>query len=101
MIFFTLDPIAFSDARIVHQMTRTIVRLLAAAFVSGTLVLAQSPEYTLKVDVPFVSVDVTVRDSSARPVEGLSADAFAVYENGVRQDLVHFFPVSAPYNVLL
>ena len=100
-IAFTLDPIAFSDATIAHQMPRTIVRLLAAAIVSGTLVLAQAPEYTLKVDVPFISVDVTVRDSNARPVDGLAADAFAVYENGVRQELTHFFPVSTPYNVLL
>jgi hypothetical protein len=63
---------------------RTILGLLAAAFVSGASVLAQVPDYTLKVDVPYVSVDVTVRDLGGKPINDLSADAFALYENGIR-----------------
>ena len=34
-------------------MSRTFFRLLIAAFVSGTWLLGQQPDYTLKVDVPF------------------------------------------------
>jgi len=82
-------------------MPRTSLGLLAAVFVSGTLLLAQAPDYTLKVDVPFVSVDVTVQDAAGKLVGDMSADAFAVYENGVRQEIVHFLPVSTPYNILL
>ncbi len=82
-------------------MPRSIIGLLAAAFVSGTLVLGQGPDYTLKVDVPFVSVDVTVQDAGGKMINDLSANAFSVYENGIRQEVVHFLPVSTPYNILL
>ncbi len=76
-------------------------RLLAAALVSAALVSAQEPAYILKVDVPFVAVDVMVRDMGGRIINNLRPDAFELYENGVRQDLRHFLPVSTPYHVLL
>src|SRR5256714_11787007 len=82
-------------------MSRIFLRLLLGCFVSAGLVLAQDPDYTLKVDVPFVSVDVTVRDSTGKIVTGLPQDTFEIYENGVRQTIHHFLPVSTPYNVLL
>src|SRR5262245_52762137 len=82
-------------------MARTFFRLLAAALVSVALVSAQSPDYTLKVDVPFVSIDVTVQDATGKAVNDLPKEAFTLYENGIPQDIVHFAPVSTPYNVLL
>src|SRR5262252_9002649 len=82
-------------------MSRFMIGLLAAAFVSGTLILGQGPDYTLKVDVPFVSVDVMVQDAGGKMINDLSANAFSVYENGIQQDITHFLPVSTPYNVLL
>jgi Ca-activated chloride channel family protein len=82
-------------------MPRFILGLLAAAFVSRALVLGQVPDYTLKVDVPFVSVDVMVQDAGGKMINDLSANAFSVYENGIRQEVVHFLPVSTPYNILL
>ncbi|HEU5238268.1 MAG TPA: VWA domain-containing protein [Pyrinomonadaceae bacterium] len=82
-------------------MTRTFFRLLAACFVSVALISAQEPDYTLKVDVPFVSVDVTVQDATGKAVNDLPKEAFVLYENGVRQDITHFLPVSTPYNVVL
>jgi VWFA-related protein len=62
---------------------------------------AQQPEYTLKIDVPYVSVDVTVQDATGQILSDLPADAFEVYENGVRQSIRSFLPVSTAYNVLL
>src|SRR5262249_19828955 len=82
-------------------MPRCILGLLVTAFVSVTLALGQAPDYTLKVDVPFVSVDVMVQDAGGKMVNDLSADGFSVYENGIRQEIVHFLPVSTPYNILL
>src|SRR5215469_10893726 len=82
-------------------MARTIFRLAAAAFVSATLLLAQGPDYTLKIDVPLVMVDVTVLDASGSIVNQLSRDAFEVYEDGIQQEIRYFAPASAPYNVLL
>jgi VWFA-related protein len=74
---------------------------LAIAILVWTLAAAQSPDYTLKVDVPYVSVDVTVQDPAGNPINDLSADTFSLYENGTPQEIIHFLPVSSPYNVLL
>jgi VWFA-related protein len=78
-----------------------LVRLLAGTFVSVSLGLAQEPTFTLKVDVPFVSVDVTVADTNGKTIDNLPVSSFELYENGVRQDIRHFASVSTPYNVLL
>src|SRR5215510_4323575 len=82
-------------------MPRFILGLLVTAFVSVTLALGQAPDYTLKVDVPFVSVDVMVQDAGGKLINDLSANAFSVYENGIPQEIVHFLPVSTAYNILL
>lgn len=82
-------------------MVRTFLRLAALAFVSAALLLAQEPDYTLKVEVPLVTVDLTVEDGAGNTVNNLSRDDFEVYEDGVRQQIRYFAPVSAPYNVLL
>jgi len=82
-------------------MASTFLRLLACAFVTAALVPGQQPEYTLKINVPLVTVDVTVEDSAGRLMTDLPPEAFEVYEDGVRQDIRYFLPVSAPYNALL
>ncbi|HEY2382790.1 MAG TPA: VWA domain-containing protein [Terriglobia bacterium] len=82
-------------------MARTIFRLLALAAVSAALIAAQKPDYTLKVDVPFVTVDVTVEDANGNAVQNLSRDAFELFEDGAPQDIRYFLPVSAPHDVLL
>ena len=82
-------------------MSRTVLRLVLAAFVSWTWVLAQEPVYILKVDVPYVSVDVSVQDTAGRTVTDLSKDDFEVYEDGIRQEIRYFSPVATPYNVFL
>src|SRR2546426_5684095 len=61
---------SLATARIT-PMSRTVLRLVLAAFVSWTWVLAQEPVYILKVDVPYVSVDVSVQDTAGRTVTDL------------------------------
>lgn len=82
-------------------MPPIIFRLLLAASVSGALLLAQEPQYAIKVDVPLVSVDVTVEDAEGNLVKNLSPEAFEVYEDDIRQEIRNFSPVSTPYNVFL
>jgi VWFA-related protein len=81
-------------------MSRTILRLLVGAFVSGMWVFAQVPDYALRVDVPFVFFDVTVQDSG-KVINDLPKDAFELYEDGTPQEIRYFSPVSTPYNILL
>ncbi len=82
-------------------MRRTMVRLLALVIVNGATALSQEALYTLKVNVPWVLVDVTVTDSNGRTVSDLKTEDFQILENGVPQSVQSFTPISAPYNVLL
>jgi VWFA-related protein len=65
-----------------------------------SLLLLQEPN-TLKVDVPVVSVDVTVVDSKGALVNNLTKSDFEIYEDGIAQEVRFFSPVSTPYNVFL
>jgi VWFA-related protein len=82
------------------MMPPTPFRLFALALVSATL-CAQQPDYTLKVDVPLVTVDVTVENAAGNTIKDLPRDAFELYEDGARQEIRYFAPMSAPYNVFL
>ena len=82
-------------------MPRIIFRLLVAAFVSGTWLSAQEPDYTLRVDVPFIFVDVSVQDTAGNIISDLPQNAFDLYENGTRQEIRYFGPVATAYNIFL
>jgi VWFA-related protein len=82
-------------------MRRLLFRLIAVAIVSSIIVSAQDADFKLKIDVPFVSVDVTAQDANGKPVNNLSEGAFELYENGVKQEILNFLPVSTPYDTLL
>src|SRR5262245_37090063 len=68
--------------------------------VLASLLLLQDP-YSLKVDVPVVSVDVTLVDSKGALVNNLTKSDFEIYEDGIAQGVRFFSPISAPYNVFL
>jgi Ca-activated chloride channel family protein len=78
-----------------------MLRFVLVALIGVASVAAQDSPYTLKVDVAMVSVDVAVFNSSGVPVEGLSKEDFAVYEDGRRQAIQVFASSDTPYNVLL
>lgn len=65
----------------------------------GDLASSRDDLFTLTVNVSFVQLPVTVKDSSGRLVEGLSPRDFTIYEDGVPQKLSFFssdpFPLSA------
>src|SRR5919109_2221235 len=62
--------------------------------------LLQAP-YTLKLDVPVVSIDVTAVDGKDNLFNDLTKDDFLIYENGIPQEIRFFSPVSTPYHVFL
>ncbi len=53
-------------------------------------------EPVIKVQAPSVVVDVIVTDRKGRPVPGLTAADFAVYENNRRQKIMTFVPPITP-----
>jgi len=56
-------------------------------------------QYTLSVDVDLVVFNITVLDRDHRPVGGLTADNFRVYEDGREQQIKIFQPEDTPATV--
>ncbi len=78
-----------------------IIRLSLALLVIAIPAIGQDQKFTLRVDVPVVSLDVSVTDEHGQPVEGLAPEDFQVYENGTLQDIEYFGSSAAPYHVYL
>ncbi|HXE74529.1 MAG TPA: VWA domain-containing protein [Candidatus Xenobia bacterium] len=58
--------------------------------------------YALRVDVPVVSVDLSVVDpKSGTFISGLKKEHFRVYMDGVEQEIVAFAPTEAPLTTVL
>ncbi|MGH9778259.1 MAG: VWA domain-containing protein [Candidatus Acidiferrales bacterium] len=70
----------------------------------GTAGGGQAPQddQKLRVEVPLVNVSATVRAGNGRYITDLTAEDFAVYEDGVRQPITHFSAgEEAPATLLL
>jgi len=59
------------------------------------------PDYSLKVNVPLVNVDVLVTTKNGQFVPGLKQENFRVLEDGVPQQLTHFTVSQAPITAVL
>src|SRR5262249_48533681 len=79
----------------------SFLRLVLIGTVTAALALAQEPVYTIRVDVPIVSIDVAVYNSANQPVMSLGVDDFSIYEDGVLQQIRNFSAAVTPYNMLL
>lgn len=56
-------------------------------------VKAQKPDDVIKVDTDLIPFEITVTDKSGKPVRGLKAEDFRVYENGVERKIDFFEPL--------
>jgi VWFA-related protein len=56
---------------------------------------------TVELDAAVVNLDVRVSDADGRKLTALTQRDFEVYENGRRQQIVHFRPISAPLNLVI
>jgi VWFA-related protein len=59
------------------------------------------PDYSLKVNVPLVNVDVLVTTKSGQFIPGLKQGNFRVLEDGVPQEVKHFNVSQAPITAVL
>lgn len=55
----------------------------------------------IKVDSAIVRVNVGVVDSRGRPITSLDRGEFAVFEDGVKQEIARFEATSAPFSVVM
>lgn len=63
--------------------------------------VADMPDYSLKVNVPLVNVDVLVTTKQGQFVPGLKQDNFRITEDGVPQQVSHFAVSQAPITAVL
>jgi VWFA-related protein len=59
------------------------------------------PDYSLKVDVPLVDLDVSVVTKNGQFVPGLKKDNFRIYEDGVPQTISNFNQQEAPITAVM
>ena len=85
----------------VSGLAAGVVSILAAGALGISTTGAYAQDFTLSVDVPVVSLDVSVTDENGQPVDGLRAEDFEILENGERQQVRYFGSSTAPYHVYL
>jgi VWFA-related protein len=59
------------------------------------------PDYSIKVNVPLVNVDVLVTTKSGQFVPGLKKDNFRLFEDGAQQQITSFNVAKAPITAVL
>src|SRR6185295_6608660 len=57
--------------------------------------------FAIKVDVNLVVLNVTVLDEKGSNVTALRREDFVVYEDDAEQEISNFFPVEAPFHLVL
>ncbi len=79
-----------------------VARISADGFLQEQKAQEPAPGgFSLKVNVDLVTVDAIVRDKQGALVDGLRAEDFAVYDNGVAQQVTHFSRDELPLAVAL
>ncbi len=62
---------------------------------------AQAQDDVVRTNISLVQLNVGVVDREGRSVTHLSQNDFAVYEDGVKQSILHFEPTAAPFSLVL
>jgi len=91
-----------------HIPLSTIFRNLVASVFCLVLVCAafqparaQEPDDVVRTETTLVQLNVGVVDARGRAVTSLSRNDFTVYEDGVKQQILHFEPTDAPFSLVL
>jgi VWFA-related protein len=59
------------------------------------------PDYSIKVEVPLVTLDVLVTSKDGQTIPGLRQENFKIYEDGQQQTIASFNPTKAPITAVL
>ncbi len=74
--------------------------LLTLLFLCSALP-AHAQDEVIKTDTSLVQLSVGVVDKQGHPITNLSANDFAIFEDGVRRPIVHFEPTDAPFSLVM
>jgi Ca-activated chloride channel homolog len=78
-----------------------ILLLLSLIFAPAIDAVAQQVDDIVRTDISLVQLNVGVVDRRGRAITSLSRDNFTVYEDGVKQSILHFEPTTAPFSLVL
>jgi Ca-activated chloride channel family protein len=83
-------------------------RYIFASVVFSLLILigaplseAQDQDEVIRTETNLVQLNVGVVDNQGHAITSLSRNDFTVYEDGVKQQILHFDPASAPFSLVL
>ena len=65
------------------------------------IALAQTPDDIVRIETNLIQLNVGVADAKGRPITDLQSNNFAVYEDGVRQNLLSFESTTTPFSLAL
>lgn len=82
-------------------MRRAILIAYVATLVFPLPAGSQDPRIAVRVNVPVVSFEALVLDSSGRPITTLERKDFALYEDGQPKEIQNFSAAEVPYSILL
>ena len=77
------------------------VLLCLLALTSVAVGQDEGPEDVVRTDTSLVQLNVGVVDPQGRAITSLSRSDFTVYEDGVKQPILHFEPTQAPFSLVL
>ena len=84
-----------------HYLFASFLLLFPVLYGSTPNASAQEPDEVVRTDVALVQLNVGVVDPKGRAVTSLSQNNFTVYEDGVKQPILHFEPTYAPFSLVL
>ncbi|HJZ82632.1 MAG TPA: VWA domain-containing protein [Pyrinomonadaceae bacterium] len=97
MVRFPIPAPAFHIARRLIPIVVLVCALAGLAPVAR----AQQGDDVITTSTALVQLNVGVVDKRGQVITNLSANDFAVYEDGIRRPIVHFEPTEAPFSLVL
>ena len=88
-------------SRLLQSFRLAEVAALLCLAGATTGVRAQQPEEIIVTETSLVQLHVGVVDRQGRAITTLAPNDFAVYEDGVRRQIVHFEPTQTPFSLVL
>lgn len=101
MISLNLPPTFFRRARAALALALLLAALAPARHAQQQQQPPPQDDEVETVESNLVRLNVGVADRRGAPVVNLSRGDFAVYEDGVRQNVLNFEPVAAPFSLVL
>ena len=77
------------------------VGLLTVLMICAASTTTRAQDDVLKTDTSLVQLSVGVVDKQGHAITNLSANDFAVFEDGVRRPILHFEPTDAPFSLVM